>query len=181
VRSINGKGIGVVRSQRPACCSDGNSDCCFPYCCWEFTLPQRRKTSNRLGVASNTAGAALHRSRSWPRRGTPGGVVMPPSSQIGSSFLSQQVTPAWRRGQIESPIRSGHPGDKSPGGGATLMPDPWRHRADSSDESSRRIRTPATPSRIRLPECVVQACYNYRLIIPSVIRCSTADNENGAV
>lgn len=43
-------------------------------------------------------------------------VVMPPSSQIGSSFLSQQVTPAWRRGQIESPIRSGHPGDKSPGG-----------------------------------------------------------------
>lgn len=28
---------------------------------------------------------------------------------------------------------------------------------------------------------VVQACYNYRLIIPSVIRCSTADNEYGAV
>jgi hypothetical protein len=26
-----------------------------------------------LGVASNTAGGALHRSRSWPRRGTPGG------------------------------------------------------------------------------------------------------------
>ena len=39
------------------------------------------------------------------------------------------------------------PRRQSPGGGAALMPDPWRHRADSSDESTRRIRTPATPSR----------------------------------
>jgi hypothetical protein len=46
------------------------------------------------------------------------------------------------------------PRRQSPGGGAALMPDPWRHRADSSDESTRRIRTPAklepnTVARVR--------------------------------